>query len=41
MSKKMGKVIGVIISIMLTLAMFGFMPEIQKKLENILYKKMR
>ncbi len=41
MSKKTGKVIGAFGGIILTLAMFVFMPKIQKKLENILYKKMR
>ncbi len=40
MSKKTGKVIGAFCSIILMLAMFGIMPKIQKKLENILYRKM-
>lgn len=41
MIKKTGKIIGVIGSIIVAFAMFRFMPKIQKKLEDILYRKMR
>lgn len=41
MNKKIGKVTGVIISIILTLAMLGVIPKMQKKLEKMLCEKIQ